>query len=541
MKERNIVVLVCFGEKYKKMLSTLLKSIEFHSGTFDVLVLTDTHKELPENTHVHILYDSINGYCARYQIFQWEHIWKYSKALYLDLDVATFRSLDVLFEAMNDFTNDTLHVLKMNVEGFPDRFGRELFRNNNVSLDDRYPINSGQFSFYITKHMKSFFTEIEHECRNLHDTCGFFTDQMCLNYLIAKNSISIDFSIFEKYGQIAKPNFTYLKPEIVFVHFAGKDESKVQKLETILDLQVNILISSQRKLQWYNLVTCDTKILREDEIVHYGIVPIENDIALTTRALPWNQPSDELILLVDTSSSKVLQTAKLPSVFTHDMVKFENKIYVTDTENGNIWELLINNLSVSRKLNLFTRKEHVNTVAIWPFWPGENIIKPILVAVLHNQGPSQLVHIDIETGEIIRRLENIGLQSHGAVLWEERYAIVLSSGESSLIKVDILSNGTVYTLWKNSECTFTKGLCVINDIAYFGISPFSNRDNRFRTMQYCELAAFDLVKNILLWKRPVETNGLINVLAAPQYGELSTSVAIKNSCNVNTSFHFPLE
>jgi hypothetical protein len=50
---------------------------------------------------------------------------------------------------------------------------------------------------------------------------------------------------------------------------------------------------------------------------------------------------------------------------------------------------------------LFTKKDHVNTLAIDP--DGRS-----LWAVLHNLGPSKLMQIDLQSSAVIRQLQNIG-------------------------------------------------------------------------------------------------------------------------------------
>lgn len=50
---------------------------------------------------------------------------------------------------------------------------------------------------------------------------------------------------------------------------------------------------------------------------------------------------------------------------------------------------------------------------------------------------------------------------------------------------------------------FLKGLAVVDDIAYFGISPQAPRSARDDPASNNDLAAFDLVSGNLLWRRTV--------------------------------------
>lgn len=58
---------------------------------------------------------------------------------------------------------------------------------------------------------------------------------------------------------------------------------------------------------------------------------------------------------------------------------------------------------------------------------------------------------------------------------------------------------------------FLKGLCVVDDIAFFGIAARTDRHNREDPALNCELAAFDLRTRLLLWRRQLPTKGLLNI------------------------------
>jgi hypothetical protein len=53
---------------------------------------------------------------------------------------------------------------------------------------------------------------------------------------------------------------------------------------------------------------------------------------------------------------------------------------------------------------------------------------------------------------------------------------------------------------------FLKGLAIVDDIAYFGISPWAPRSARDDPRSNNQLAAFDLVNQRLLWRREVGAN-----------------------------------
>ena len=50
---------------------------------------------------------------------------------------------------------------------------------------------------------------------------------------------------------------------------------------------------------------------------------------------------------------------------------------------------------------------------------------------------------------------------------------------------------------------FLKGLAVVDDVAYFGIAPWAARSTRADPVLDCELAAFDLLRQQMRWRRKV--------------------------------------
>lgn len=136
-----------------------------------------------------------------------------------------------------------------------------------------------------------------------------------------------------------------------------------------------------------------------------------------------------------------------------------------------------------------------------------------------------MVEIDLATGKEVRRLSNVGLKSHGAVLWRG-VMISLDSDNGALMQVD-LSSGTTHRLWKAPDAKrYLKGLCVVDDIAFFGIAEAQERKSRDSTDLNCEIGAFDLIEGVLLWRRQIQTRGLLNVLAAPHLQVESTAHAV---------------
>lgn len=307
-----------------------------------------------------------------------------------------------------------------------------------------------------------------------------------------------------------------------------------------------LLVASHGALQWVDADTGSARLVHTGRGVYYGVLPpvppspADASVWVVSRPHNWRAPPDgggEALLQIDVSSGELLSEAKLPTRFTHDALRHGDSVFVADTGSGAVVELSPSpagdgRLVVARTLRLFTEKEHINTLALWPPLDG-GAGPPSLWAVLHNLGPSQLVEIDLAAGVVVRRLTKVGDKSHGLSLWNGA-AIMLSSGEGRLIRVDIGEaerlgdNYEPETLWTDPEKTFMKGLIVVGDVAYFGISAWDSRKGRDNPNKASELAAFDLHAMRLLWRRAVATRGLLNVVAAPQLGAGSTSVASRS-------------
>lgn len=66
------------------------------------------------------------------------------------------------------------------------------------------------------------------------------------------------------------------------------------------------------------------------------------------------------------------------------------------------------------------------------------------------------------------------------------------------------------------EGKFLKGLAVLDDIAYFGITTWAERSVRDSPDSNGELAAFDLAYNQFLWRRTVSRPSISWVFRASQ-------------------------
>ena len=220
----------------------------------------------------------------------------------------------------------------------------------------------------------------------------------------------------------------------------------------------------------------------------------------------------DALLRIDARRGEILEERAIDAKFTHDVVRRGDSVFVADTGNGRILELEYPSMRTLRAAKLSV-KAHVNTLAPADASEyGEHAVW----AVLHNLGPSEVALIDLETGRELRpRLTKVGTKSHGLVVYEGRF-IMLNSGEGQLISVDPSGVEDYEILWTDDSRTFMKGLCVIDDVAFFGVSAFGRREDRGDPNKSSDVVAFDLVRKRELWRQTVMTHGLLNIIAAPQ-------------------------
>lgn len=72
---------------------------------------------------------------------------------------------------------------------------------------------------------------------------------------------------------------------------------------------------------------------------------------------------------------------------------------------------------------------------------------------------------------------------------------------------------------------------VMDDVAYFGISPPMERQDRDGQTVMCDLVAVDLNTKTQVFRRNLQTHGLLNVVSAPHLSESSTYVAVSTEAS----------
>ena len=212
---------------------------------------------------------------------------------------------------------------------------------------------------------------------------------------------------------------------------------------------------------------------------------------------PHEEKNDRLLLL-DHRRGKTRRKISLDSRDTHHDVRVGDELFVTDTFRGRVLVYALPGLTLARAYDSFTHENHVNTVLVE---------RDALFVLCHNRGASTMPVVDRASGEVTDVYEDVGEHSHDISPWRSDFLINDSRG-GALIHVDRTTK-RARTLHADAG-HFTKGLTVVGDVAYFATSMAATREERFAVS--CELLAYDLAAETLLWRRPIPSRGLVNCI-----------------------------
>lgn len=271
-----------------------------------------------------------------------------------------------------------------------------------------------------------------------------------------------------------------------------KNNGQTDRIHLLIDYYIipDILISTHNRFMHAD----HSKIIHENKGVYYGTFLGENNSIWTV-----SRGTKECLLNIDIVSGSIISEKPIPSTFTHDAIRNDDKVYLTDCDGGSVVILSYPSMTHIKTHRIFTRQNHINTLL---FDNG------ILYCLLHNLGNSILIGINPETGEQLKVYNNVGIQSHGLVKYNNGF-LILSSFESSLLYV---TETETKVLFKDDKQTFLKGLTKYEDIVYFGASPNLKRIERGSKHLMCELIGFNLETNQMVFRKQLNTCGLINNL-----------------------------
>lgn len=312
-----------------------------------------------------------------------------------------------------------------------------------------------------------------------------------------------------------------------------------------------LVLASHNRLFYLDVDTFEETTIHEGDGVYYGVFPGPKHETygdtLWVVSRPHNHhPKESIERLLNVAANPpqppgiTLREVVIPSRFAHDAVLDTNHgvAYVASTEDGTVLELDANTMQLRQKHELFTRHDHVNTIS--PIAAAESGDSKQFWAMLHRMGkPSTLVQLDVDTKKVRASWSGFGKSSHGIVQASDaRSLYVLDSGEGSLLRLsppvqqqqqqmqETDEDGSVKpdisVLWRDPQQTFLKGVCVIDGVAYVGVSEFGTRAERARLDKTADIVAVRLSDGKQLFRRTVESRGLLNVVAAPHIDAAST-------------------
>jgi len=246
------------------LLKLFLFSIKLYSNIEEIVILTspdfvdDLRKiSIDFNINIKTLITTCNtvedSMVNRYKIFDYPEIDKYSKILYLDLDIIIQKNLDTLFNL--EIEDKIYAVPQPNTKIESPHFGSQLFDFTKINKN-MIGINGGVLLFKNTITMRSLFTTIlnhrdELASRNIKI---LIMDQCLLNYHgYTKNLLGPN--ILSQYINLAHPLEIPVSPgktnDIIMNHFYDKGNlPKIQRLKYHLMHLLNLLID---KSPIYNL------------------------------------------------------------------------------------------------------------------------------------------------------------------------------------------------------------------------------------------------------------------------------------------------
>lgn len=207
---------------------------------------------------------------------------------------------------------------------------------------------------------------------------------------------------------------------------------------------------------------------------------------------------------------------EFPTRYLHDTVydREDGVIHTVDTSNGKVTALRPS-LKDEKQLQLRVERSyaasegaktpvgaHINNAALGGgyLWVMQNMLR----------AESAIVIINRASGRVARRV-TLGFPNCHQVMFHRGSVLFLLSSEGGIGRLG--PSGQTSRLWSAGEDFFSKGLTVIDDVAYFGLSKKKGRFDRNNAVS--EIAAFELGSGALRWRRTLPGLGLVNAVSAP--------------------------
>jgi len=297
------------------------------------------------------------------------------------------------------------------------------------------------------------------------------------------------------------------------------------------------LLSAHKKLLWFDPVSDSFQVLHEGHGAYYSVLadPSSKEhmwVVSTYRDLQGTDVADSIVKLhVKSPGAKatIVSQHNLESKNTHSAILAgTNKMLVVNTRDGSVDEYQFPSMKYVRSFELFHRRDHLNSIALAD--PDGNSFWVLRHGRQFNVKADM---VKVSNGQVVDKITDTGYGSHSIVYWKDSI-VYMSARPASIWAVDLTTrkHTMLWTHAVDSNCGenqpfFAKGLTIVNDVAYFGLSRFeTKREGRMNINVV--MFAVDLVKGEVQWQRPLPADcGLVNEITVPSLSETSAWKAVK--------------
>lgn len=265
------------------------------------------------------------------------------------------------------------------------------------------------------------------------------------------------------------------------------------------------------------------------------------------------------------AEGKLLQAWPMPTRYLHDTILEMSAqgaiLHTADTGSGLVFQhrliaqptgLALDQVGSIRAAE--GPREHINSVAGGMYKLG---LKHWVMRAHMEPHPSQIVEIvhAKASSETLQRVWQLDTPACHALVWWRNALLFLNSTVGGLTMMQWPASAnergtsspnpdpTFRTLWFAGPAYFAKGLAVVDDVAYIGLSLKSSasvliggnksrqraRARMNRNDVSSEIVAIDLVHEQLQWRLPLPRPGLVNSISAPTMHPESSFRAISPS------------
>lgn len=297
------------------------------------------------------------------------------------------------------------------------------------------------------------------------------------------------------------------------------------------------LLSAHKKLLWFDPAKDDFSVLHEGHGAYYSVLPDPDSkdhmwVVSTYRDLQGTDNADSVVKLhlqPNGEKAVIVGQHNLESKNTHSAILAgKGRMLVVNTRDGSVDEYSFPGVKYLKSHELFHRRDHLNSIALAEPNDGHSF----WVLRHGRQFNVKADMVKVSYGEIVDKITDTGYGSHSIVYWKDSI-VYMSSRPASLWAVN-LSTRKHTMLWTHdtdpncgeNQPFFAKGLTIVNDVAYFGLSRFeTKREGRMNINVV--MFAVDLNKREVVWQRPLPPDcGLVNEIVVPSLSDTSAWKAV---------------